>query len=217
MSDRPRVLQVAEWIYQTIDLITTLDPRFDYAYELGGVFLGLLADRPDLAVQLLSKGVTHNPDVWRLHFFLGFNHFYFLGNFTEAAEAMSAASDLPGRPDYIPLLAARLYAHAEQPELAVEFLGRMYEENKDEGVREQLLERIKEVTAERDLNLLNGAVGEFVKRYDRQPKTLKAVVEAGLLGDIPPEPFGGRYYIDSIDRQVKSTHYTERLRVKLSE
>jgi tetratricopeptide (TPR) repeat protein len=214
MGNRGTEQRDAEWLYQIFDAITTLDPKFDYVYQLGGVFLGVLSDRADLAVRLLSKGVRHNPDVWRLYFFLGFDQFYYLGNYKEAAEAMAKAAALPGRPKYIPLLAARLYAEAQEPALALEFLNRMYEESKDEQVRAQLQVRMKEVMIERDVEQLGRAVDQFTARYHREPKALTDLVAGGIVASLPTEPLGGRYYLDASSHHVKSSSRPEGLRVK---
>lgn len=217
MGEKGREEQDAEWLYQAFDAITTLDPKFDYVYQLGGIFLSVLSGRADLAVQLLSKGTRNNPDIWRLHFFLGFDQFYYFGRFKEAADAMAAAAALPGRPDWVPMLATRLYAQAEEPEFAIEFLDRMYQVSKDEKVREQLLARRHELVVERDLNILNRTVLKFQERSHRPPDDLRELVTAGLLRGLPEEPSGGRYYYDPTDGQVKSSAYKERLRVKLPE
>ena len=215
MGDKGAERRDAEWLYQAYDVITTLDPQSDYVYQIGGVFLGVLSGRADLAVPLFEKGTRANPDSWRLQFYLGFNQFYYLGHFKEAAEAMAKAAALPGRPDYVQLLAARLYAEAQEPALALEFLGRMYEDSKDEQVRAQLLERMKEVMIERDVRLLDQAVEQFAARYHRPPQVLADLVAGGVMAALPREPLGGHYYIDPSDHQVKSSSRPERLRVKL--
>ncbi|HUJ79547.1 MAG TPA: tetratricopeptide repeat protein [Nitrospiria bacterium] len=217
MGDRGAERRDAEYLYQAFDAITTLDPKFDYVYQLGGVFLGVLSGRADLAVQLLAKGVRNNPDLWRLPFYLGFNEFYFLGRYKEAAAAMAKAASLPGHPEYLPFLASRLYAEAREPALALEFLGRMYEESNDQQVRAQLQVRMKEVMIERDVEQLNHAVAQFTMRYHRLPKALTELVTTGIVLALPTEPLGGRYYIDPSDHQVKSSSRPEGLHVKLPE
>src|SRR5207244_1481423 len=51
-----------------LDATTTLDPRFNIAYRFGAIFLAEPypggAGRPDLAVQLLRKGLSARPDKW---------------------------------------------------------------------------------------------------------------------------------------------------------
>jgi tetratricopeptide (TPR) repeat protein len=217
MGDRGTERSDADYLYQAFDAITTLDPKFDYVYQLGGVFLGVLSGRPELAVQLLSKGVQNNPDLWRLQFYLGFNEFYFLGHFKEAAAAMAKAASLPGRPEYIPFLASRLYAEAHEPALALAFLERMYEESKDEQVRAQLQIRMKEVMIERDVEQLNRAVEQYTARYHREPRDLTELVTGGMVSALPIDPLGGRYYLDPSDHLVKSSSRPEGLRVTLPE
>jgi hypothetical protein len=213
MGEKKIVQLDTEWLYQVLDVITTLDPKFDYIYQLGSVYLSMLANRADLAVQLLEKGVVDNPEVWQLHFYLGFNQFYFLGHFKEAADAMAKAAALPGRPNFVPLLASRLYAHAEEPELALVFLEQMYQLSKDDQVRAQLRARMQEVTVERDLKMLDQAVQHFHEQHHRFPVALSELVTAGLLTELPSEPFGGRYYLDPTEKTVKSSKYTTRLHI----
>jgi len=57
-----------EWIYHALDVITTLDPQYDYAYYVGGVVLTNLANRTDLSNRLLEKGFAANPAIWNLPF-----------------------------------------------------------------------------------------------------------------------------------------------------
>ena len=45
-----------EWIYHALDVITTLDPQYSYAYEVGGTVLTELAHRVDLSNRILRKG-----------------------------------------------------------------------------------------------------------------------------------------------------------------
>ena len=53
-----------EWMYHALDVITTLDPHYAYAYYVGGVILGDQANRPDLSNRLLERGADANPNSW---------------------------------------------------------------------------------------------------------------------------------------------------------
>ena len=63
-----------EWLYHALDVITTLDPKYVYAYDAGGTVLAELAERVDLSNRLLEKGLAPNPNSWQIPFRLGFNH-----------------------------------------------------------------------------------------------------------------------------------------------
>ena len=202
-----------DWVYHAMDIVTTLDPKFTYAYELGGVTLSVLGKRPDLSNMLLEKGVRENPTVWQIPFYIGFNNFFYLNNYEAAAEYMDKASKLPSHPSYLPKFAARLYVQAGNPNVALDFLARMYKETDDEKVKLALEQRIKEVTVERDARFLEGEVNRYKEIYNLYPDNLQDLVRKGIIKEIPQEPFGGFYYFNSSDSRVYSSIVKERMKV----
>src|SRR5262249_29207353 len=108
-----------EWVHQALDVVTTLDPYFVEAYDLGGVLLAELAGRADWSNALLEKGIAANPSSWRLPFVQGFNYFFHLGEYARAAAAMAQAARVPGSPSYLPELATRLFVQAHDPQAAL--------------------------------------------------------------------------------------------------
>jgi len=202
-----------DWAYHALDVVTTLDPKFAYAYQLGGVNLSVLGSRPDLSNLLLEKGMRENPDVWQIPFYLGYNYFFYLNDFKTAAEYMARASELPGHPEYLPRLAARLYVQAGNPEVALDFLSRIYKETEDENVRKKLEKRIKEVIVERDARLLEDAIRRYREVYNTDPQDLRDLVAKGIVKEIPEEPFGGYYYLNKVDMRVYSSVLRERMRI----
>src|SRR6185312_5007642 len=120
-----------EWIYHSLDVITTLDPQYDYAYYAGGVLLTNLANRVDLSNRLLEKGFKENPTVWNIPFLLGYNHYFILGDAAKAAEHIAAAARLEGGPAYLPGLATRMYAEANNPDTALQFLEALRRQTQD--------------------------------------------------------------------------------------
>lgn len=202
-----------DWVYHALDIVTTLDPKFAYAYQLGGVTLSALANRADLSNMLLEKGVRENPEVWQIPFYIGFNNFFYLNNYEAAAEYMDKASKLPGHPAYLPKLAARLYVRAGNPDVALEFLNRMSHETKDENVQSVLGQRIKEAIIERDARLLEKAISKYKETYKIYPDQLTELIKKGFIQEIPREPFGGYYYFSQNDGRVHSSIVPERMRV----
>lgn len=134
-----------DWIYHALDVVTTLDPKFSYAYQFGGVNLSVIGGEVEKSNALLLKGIRENPDVWQIPFYLGFNYFFYLNDYQSAAGFMAQASLIPGHPAYLPKLAARLYAQAGKKETAVQFLEQMIHETEDDKVKEALQERIEEI------------------------------------------------------------------------
>lgn len=201
------------WIYHALDVVTTLDPKFAYAYQLGGVTLSVLGKVPEKSNLLLIKGMRENPDVWQIPFYIGFNNFFYLNDYKTAAEYMAKASELPGNPAYLPKLASRLYVQAGDPDIALEFLTRFYKETKDENVRDALEQRIKEVIVERDARLLEDAIKRYENLYKAYPERLIQLVEQGIISELPHEPLGGYYYFNPEDGRVYSSVVKERMKV----
>lgn len=135
------------FIAHAIDVLTTLDPKFDYAYQFGGVILSELGHLPAESNRLLQKGADANPIIWQLPFYMGYNYFFHLKDYHHAAEKMAIASRLPESPEWLPKLTSRLFVQANDPEVAIAFLQGMILETRDEKVRESLLKRIEEIRA----------------------------------------------------------------------
>lgn len=202
-----------EWIYHALDVITTLDPQYDYAYYAGGVLLTNLANRVDLSNRLLEKGFKENPTVWNIPFLLGYNHYFIQGDAATAAEYIAAAARLPGGPAYLPGLASRMYAEADNPDTALQFLEALWRQTQDTQMREVLEKRAKEIMIERDIRLLESAVQRYQAKQGNLPRSLHDLVVNGHLTNLPQEPFGGSYELDSKTGKVTSSTHPDRLKV----
>lgn len=201
-----------EWIYHALDVITTLDPQYSYAYYVGGNILGDLAKRPDLSNRLLVKGADANPEVWYIPFLLGYNHYFLLGDPAKGAEYTMRAAALPDRPAYLPGLATRLAAEAGNPDTALAFLEARIHETQDPEMRQFFVNRMREVIIERDLRVLEDAVQTYLMYRRTLPMTLRDLITAGILPMLPEEPFGGTYQLDSKSGAVSSSTHPNRLR-----
>jgi len=201
-----------EWMYHALDVITDLDPKYAYAYYAGGVVLGDLAHRTDLSNRLLRKGADANPTVWNIPFLLGYNYYFLLDDSEKGAEYIMRAASLPDRPAYLPGLATRMSAEAGNPETALIFLEARLSETQDPQLREEFVNRMKEIIIERDLQVLERAVESFRTTHRALPSTLTAVVAERLLSRLPQEPFGGEYQLNLQTGSVFSSTHPNRLR-----
>lgn len=199
--------------YHAVDVLTDLDPQFAYAYQVAGTILGVWAQRPQESVAILKKGMRENPDVWQMPFFLGYEYYYELHDPATASQYLRIAAALPGSPEYLPRLAARMTVEAGDPEAALEFLQRLHQQIRDERLREVLVQRMKEVVVERDIRFLEEGVRRYQRRYGRLPSKLNDLVTRGIIVRIPEEPLGGSYVLRLPQGTVVSTVLRERLRV----
>ena len=201
------------WIYHALDVITTLDPHYAYAYYVGGIVLTDVGIRPDLSNRLLEKGHGENPNVWNIPFLLGYNYYFLLGDPVKGAEYIGRASRIPGRPAYLPGLATRMYAEAGNPDVALSFLEALWKETTDPQMREMLESRAKEVIIERDIRAIESAMKQFRSVYKKLPARLQELVKTGYLAHMPQEPFGGIYQLDPETGTVTSSTHPKRLKV----
>ncbi|MDH5640880.1 MAG: hypothetical protein OEY28_06265 [Nitrospira sp.] len=201
-----------EWMAHALDVITTLDPQYDYAYYAGGVILGDLAKRPDLANPLLERGHAANPRVWNIPFLLGYNYYFLLANPEKGAEYIMKAAVLPDRPAFLPGLATRLAAEAGKPETALAFLEARLRSTSDPQMKEFFANRMKEVIIERDISWLERAVAFYATTYGESPTSLMALVERRIVQQLPMEPFGGEYRLDTKTGIVSSSTHPDRLK-----
>lgn len=199
--------------YRAAEATTDLDPSFVHAYQASGTILSVWARMPLESVAILKKGVEHNPTVWELPFFLGYDYFYELHDPVTAAQYFRQAATLPNAPPWLGKLAARMTVEAGDPDSAMEFLQRLHGATADERTREGLMDRMREVEAERRIRILEGAVKQYRERYGVFPKDLNDLARRGILATIPENPLGGKFVLRESDGAVVSTTPHQRLRV----
>jgi len=133
----------ARTLFDLIDRVTVLDPRFEPAYHYGALLLSVAAHRPDLSDRLLVRAQEQFPENWSFPFYLGFNAFYHRTDFPGAAEHMDRAAHLPGAPPYLAALARRFRDQEQNTAAAEELLGRLLRVTHDPVIRARLQERLR--------------------------------------------------------------------------
>jgi hypothetical protein len=111
-----------------LDVITTLSPHFKRAYFFGAFAL-IDAGKPSVAYDLLKRGFAANPGDWHFPSYLGFFAYGFASNKDKARIAAAwyqKAAAIPGRPGYIPRLAADLLTNGGEVKKAVLMWGSVY-------------------------------------------------------------------------------------------
>lgn len=197
------------WLAHLLDVVTTLDPLYQYPYEFGGVVLAAEMGDVDKSIALLKKGMKNvsrdDPRYWYFPFFLAYDYMYHKDDYLTAAHYLEQAVKFPKSPAYLPRLVARLYANADSPEVAVVFLQEMIKSTKKQALKERLVERLHQVIHRANLKILNQGVEAFYLKFQKYPTSLEALVNAGILSGIPIDPRGGEYYISMENKNVTNT------------
>jgi hypothetical protein len=203
----------ADWqfVASSLNVVTDLDPYFVDPYIMTEGLLTWDAGQPELANQLLIKGTKYRTDDWRLPFFIGFNHFYFLKDYEAAAGYIMTAAQLPGSPAYLQTLGARLAYYGGKSKTALLFLQQMLAENDDPLLRKRLSLRL---TALERAVLIEEAVEKFKAQQGRVPNPLSELVTAGYLAELPIDPYGGQWGLVENGRVFSSSRFAEVAPVK---
>ncbi len=191
-------------------LVTDIDPYFSSVYVLMHSVLGGLRMDPDAAIRLLKKG-TQYSDYWRIYFLLGFDYFMEKEDYVEGARWIEEAAKRGG-PAYLPLLAARLYAHGGDPETAMVFLKTRLEQEEHPEIRKDLEARLLDLWITRDLASIDRAIAAYQRERGAVPNDVEALVIAGFLAGEPHDPGGNPYRIEAGSAVSSLAHEILRLR-----
>ena len=189
------------------EIVTDLDPRYGYAYQVVGSNLSGLAHRVSESDRILEKGVRNVPDRWTLPFLLAFNKFFYEGDFAGAAAWARRAAEVGKRPQ-LALLAANLALVAnteDQYQASISFLELSLQQAETPELREQLEQRMVKVRTYQVLSRVERAIEAFRARNLRPPLVLEELVWSGLLPRIPADPSGGTIEYDPWAGSVRSS------------
>lgn len=141
-----------EWLSHMCSLVTRLDQKAVYVYEFCGLMLAWEAGKHDDALALLSYGMDHNPDSWKLPYLRGMTYLIFLNNTELAAGDFVRSSKLPEVHPTIVRLAAKKLSSLENTETAIEFLKERISSSSEGWEREALLNKLKELEEGKEQN-----------------------------------------------------------------
>lgn len=201
-TERPRVKDWEwKWLYKVVDASSSLDPHFYDPYYFGQANFTWDARMIEETNQLLERGVQSRTWDSTLPFFMGFNYFYFLQDNYNARKCLVEASQRPDAAQHYAVLAARLAYEKKRTENAISFLEELLQRTEDESLRKRYEVRI---TFLRGVLEVENAVERYKKRYGKIPADIPVLVRAGMLREVPVDPYGGQLYLDT-DGRVKSS------------
>jgi tetratricopeptide (TPR) repeat protein len=188
-----------ELLAPLLNMTVTLDPKLIVAYRFGSIFLSerppIGPGRPDLATQLIQRGIDANPGDWHLYFDLGFLYFWHFHDYIRAAVAYQKASEVPDSPEWLKVLAARMADQKEALETSRIIWTRILESSHDSMVRETALRHLTTLRVQLDEGWLNDASEDYRKRFGHYPASIEDLRKAGLLRGVPLDPHNFPYLI----------------------
>jgi hypothetical protein len=187
-------------LWPLLDLSTTLDPNLLPAYHFGGMFLSDSAPRgagrPDLAAQLVERGIRANPNEWRLYYDLGYIYYFDAKDYPKAAAAFLEGSKNPDAFVWMKVMAAKIAAEGESPETSLFLWQDIYNTTKDAAVKQNAMTHLQLMRVVMDCKQIDLLVEEYKRRTGAAPKSIGELVPAGLLRGVPVDPLGYAYTLD---------------------
>ena len=188
-----------ELLWPLLDSTTTLDPNLLISYRFGAMFLSQAAPagagRPDLAVQLIQRGIQANPEYWRLYEDLGFVYYFDLKDYPKAAEAFLEGSKKPNAQLWMKVMAAKVAAEGDSFATSMFLWKDIYDSTPDPSVKKNALLHLQLLKVRGDCKELDALADEYAKRYGKRPTRISQMVQAGLLRGIPGDPLGFAYIL----------------------
>ena len=188
-----------ELLWPLLDITTTLDPNLVIAYRFGAMFLSPAAPggagRPDLAVQLIERGIQANPEYWRLYEDLGFVYYFDLKDYQKASAAFLEGSKKPNALVWMKIMAARVAAEGESFETSMFLWKDIYDSSADPSVKKNALMNLQLLRVKEDCRQLDWLADEYAKKYGKRPARMSDLAQAGLIRGIPRDPLGYAYVV----------------------
>ncbi|WP_298037712.1 hypothetical protein [uncultured Desulfuromonas sp.] len=206
IAEQPLSDEDWRFIVGSLDAVTDLDPYFLDPYLLGEGLLTWESEKVEEANRLLEKGRKYRTWDWQMPFYLGFNHFYFLGDNEKGAEYLLEAGRLPDSLSFLPDLASRIGYYGGRSQDAAVFLKGILAQTDDRQVKMRLEKRL--LVLERSA-FLEKIVETFREEKGRMPVDIEELIVLGYIKDLPEDPYGGRWVIMDSGRVFSTSKFVQ--------
>jgi len=192
-------------LHPLLELTTTLDPKFMLAYRMGAIFLSEPypggAGRPDLAVELLEKGVRLNPSRWELLHDIGFVYFWTYRDYVKAAEWLDRAGKVPGSPEWLkPVVAAMLARGGDRA--TARLLWTEMLRSDERGMQDLATVRLAQLDAMDQIEMLHSIIARVTLASGVRPTSWRDLIAHGWIRNVPLDPAGTPYVMDPATARV---------------
>src|ERR1700730_6043016 len=184
-------------VWPLLDVTSVLDPHLMPVYHFGSMFLSDApprgAGRPDLAVEVLERGLKANPEEWRLYYDLGFVYYFDMKDYPKASVAFLEGSKNPKAHIWMKVMAAKIAPEGSSTETSNFLWQGVYNTTNDPSVKENALTHLQLLRAQEDCKQIDVAADEYQKQFGRRPARMSELVLGGLLLRGPVDPLGYPY------------------------
>jgi hypothetical protein len=192
--------ELYERLYPLLSITTTLDPLFNIAYRFGAIFLSEAPPggpgRPDLAIELLRKGLIARPDHWRYMQDIGFIHYWWLHDYKTAAAWFGRAAEVPGAPWWMKSVAANTLVLGGERRASRALWTAMQQGGESPWLAAEATRRLRQLDALDAADELTALVARWRASRAGEVPAWEAIVRAGYMRGVPLDPAGTPFAID---------------------
>jgi tetratricopeptide (TPR) repeat protein len=186
-----------ELLWPLLDIATTLDPHLIPAYRFGSIFLSDRpprgAGRPELAVQLLERGLQANPEDWELYQDLGNVYYFDMKDYTKAATAFEEGSKNPKAYIWMKAMAAKISEEGGSLETSYFLWQQVHDTTTDPAIKKNAENHLKMLRVELELKAIDRLADEYETQTGRRARTINELIHAGLIRGVVKDPEGYPY------------------------
>jgi hypothetical protein len=126
------------WLFEVLNLVTSLDPWYRMAYSAGGIGLSIVISDISGASFLFNKAVRYYPRDWVILYKAAYHAVYEEKNMFKGARLLEQSAR-SGAPQWVFALASRIYSDQGQKELGA----RILQDAKSLGLSDSLVREIE--------------------------------------------------------------------------
>ena len=189
-----------EWLAHMSRTITRLDPHFIDVYRYGGIFLASLEADDDASIDLMRRGMRHNPRDWGLPYEIAMVYLINRRDNPESArlgvQYIHMAMATGNAPAFLQSAAEGFHLKHDLPDLERAMWEEALETAEDDLMRDIARRKLKELDIRELCRELTAVVQAYAKHAGGVPANLEALVAEGMLAGIPETPLEGEFVID---------------------
>ncbi len=125
-----------------VDLIASLDPKFINAYYFAAFIIGSEQHSPNLAAQIIDRGIEANQDSWYLPFIAGINQYLYAHDEVKAAKYYRMAAKFPEAPKWLGRQAEILEAKIPSTIKEINVWDSIYNSSTDSVIKERARKKL---------------------------------------------------------------------------
>lgn len=197
--------QLYVWLDHIFQIITDLDPHFINAYIFGALTIAQDANQPEQAMNLLQKGIHHNPDKWQLYFEKGFHYYIQLKDFRMASHYFLLASKRPEADPRCARWAAFLAQKGSDFDKSRVLWQSILDEATDEYTQKVAQKALDYLQIDYNIHYLKELNETFLTDQGRYAQSVREMIALGYLSGVPTDPLGGFYVVNPETGEVFSS------------